>query len=68
MNPAVDARFAHCERRPTGDKKRAVGEAVPWGRMDRPEDRAGIAALLAPADSDDLAARTPGVDGGNWMS
>ena len=35
----VDALFAKYEHRPIGEKKRLVGEAVPFGRMGTPEDR-----------------------------
>ena len=34
----VDSLFAKYEHRPIGEKKRLVGEAVPFGRMGVPED------------------------------
>ncbi|GAB2793462.1 L-iditol 2-dehydrogenase [Halomonas shantousis] len=64
----VDALFARYENRPLGEKKRLVGEAVPYGRMGRPEDHAGAAVFLASSDSDYVVAQTLNVDGGNWMS
>jgi acetoin reductase-like protein len=64
----VDALFAKYERRPLGEKKRLVGEAVPFGRMGAPEDHAGAAVFLASSDSDYVVAQTLNVDGGNWMS
>ena len=64
----VDALFARYESRPLGEKKRLVGEAVPFGRMGRPEDHAGAAVFLASSDSDYVVAQTLNVDGGNWMS
>lgn len=64
----VDAMFAKHENLPLGEKKRRVGEAVPAGRMGRPEDMAGAAVFLASADADYIVAQTFGVDGGNWMS
>ena len=64
----VDSLFAKYEKRPLGEKKRLVGEAVPFGRMGRPEDHAGAAVFLASADSDYVVAQTLNVDGGNWMS
>ncbi|KFF48891.1 sorbitol dehydrogenase [Gammaproteobacteria bacterium MFB021] len=64
----VDALFARYEGRPPGEKKRLVGEAVPYGRMGRPEDHVGAAVFLASADSDYVVAQTLNVDGGNWMS
>lgn len=64
----VDALFARYEGRPLGEKKRLVGEAVPMGRMGRPEDYAGVAVFLASEDSDYVLAQTLNVDGGNWMS
>ena len=64
----VDALFARYEHRPIGEKKRLVGEAVPHGRMGRPDDLAGAAVFLASADADYVVAQTFNVDGGNWMS
>jgi D-sorbitol dehydrogenase (acceptor) len=64
----VDALFARYENRPLGEKKRLVGEAVPYGRMGRPEDLAGAAAFLASDDAEYVVAQTLNVDGGNWMS
>ena len=68
MWDTVDALFARYENRPLGEKKRLVAEAVPAGRMGRPEDLAGCAVFLASADSDYVVAQTYNVDGGNWMS
>ncbi len=64
----VDALFAKYEQRPIGEKKRLVGEAVPFGRMGVPEDITGAAVFLASPDSDYIVAQTLNVDGGNWMS
>ena len=64
----VDALFAKYEHRPVGEKKRLVGEGVPFGRMGLPEDHVGAAVFLASADSDYVVAQTLNVDGGNWMS
>lgn len=64
----VDALFAKYENRPKGEKKRLVGEAVPIGRMGRPEDHVGAAIFLAAPESDYVVAQTYNVDGGNWMS
>lgn len=64
----VDALFAKYEHRPIGEKKRLVGDAVPYGRMGRPEDLAGAAVFLASDDAEYIVAQTLNVDGGNWMS
>lgn len=64
----VDALFAKYEHRPIGEKKRLVGEAVPFGRMGEPDDHVGAAVFLASSDSDYVVAQTLNVDGGNWMS
>lgn len=64
----VDALFARFENLPLGEKKRLVGEAVPFGRMGQPEDHTGAAVFLASQDSDYVVAQTLNVDGGNWMS
>ncbi|MGC4410576.1 L-iditol 2-dehydrogenase [Rhizobium rosettiformans] len=64
----VDALFAKYENRPLGEKKKLVGEAVPFGRMGRAEDLTGMAVFLASAEADYIVAQTYNVDGGNWMS
>jgi NAD(P)-dependent dehydrogenase (short-subunit alcohol dehydrogenase family) len=64
----VDALFAKYENRPLGEKKRLVGEGVPYGRMGRPDDLAGAALFLASDDADYVVAQTFNVDGGQWMS
>ncbi|MBW8322589.1 MAG: L-iditol 2-dehydrogenase [Rhizobium sp.] len=64
----VDALFARYEGRPPGEKKRLVGEAVPFGRMGRAEDLTGMAIFLASPEADYIVAQTYNVDGGNWMS
>jgi NAD(P)-dependent dehydrogenase (short-subunit alcohol dehydrogenase family) len=64
----VDALFARYENRPLGEKKRLVGEAVPYGRMARAEDLTGMAVFLASAEAEYIVAQTYNVDGGNWMS
>ena len=63
-----DALFAKYENRPPGEKKKIVGESVPYGRMGLPADHAGAAVFLASSDSDYVVAQTLNVDGGNWMS
>lgn len=68
MWDAVDALFAKYEKKALGQKKREVGEAVPFGRMGRPEDMTGAAVFLASSDADYIVAQTLNVDGGNWMS
>ena len=64
----VDALFAKYENLPLGEKKRQVGEGVPYGRMGLPEDLTGAAVFLASSDSDYVVAQTFNVDGGQWMS
>jgi NAD(P)-dependent dehydrogenase (short-subunit alcohol dehydrogenase family) len=64
----VDALFAKYENRPKGEKKRLVGEAVPFGRMGRAEDLTGMAVFLASAEAEYIVAQTYNVDGGQWMS
>jgi D-sorbitol dehydrogenase (acceptor) len=64
----VDALFAKYEKRPIGEKKRQVGEAVPFGRMGTAEDLTGMAIFFASSESDYVVAQTYNVDGGNWMS
>ncbi len=64
----VDAHFAKYENRPLGEKKRLVGEAVPFGRMGTAADLTGMAIFLATPEADYIVAQTYNVDGGNWMS
>jgi NAD(P)-dependent dehydrogenase (short-subunit alcohol dehydrogenase family) len=64
----VDALFARYENKPLGQKKREVGEAVPFGRMGRPEDLTGMAVFLASEEAAYIVAQTYNVDGGQWMS
>ncbi|MET3455914.1 L-iditol 2-dehydrogenase [Pseudomonas kilonensis] len=64
----VDALFARHENLPLGEKKRQVGQQVPYGRMGTAEDLTGMAIFLASAESEYVVAQTYNVDGGNWMS
>ncbi|PLP59215.1 sorbitol dehydrogenase [Mesorhizobium loti] len=64
----VDALFARYENRPLGEKKRLVGESVPYGRMGRAEDLTGMAVFLASSEAEYIVAQTYNVDGGQWMS
>jgi D-sorbitol dehydrogenase (acceptor) len=64
----VDALFAKYEHKPLGQKKREVGEGVPFGRMGRPEDLTGMAVFLASDEAAYIVAQTYNVDGGQWMS
>jgi len=64
----VDALFARYEGLRPGEKKTAVGKAVPLGRMGVPQDIVGAAVFLASAESAYITAQTLNVDGGNVMS
>lgn len=64
----VDALFARHEGLQPGEKKAAVGRAVPLGRMGVPADIAGAAVFLAGDESAYITAQTINVDGGNVMS
>lgn len=68
MWDTVDALFARYEDLEIGEKKRLVGEAVPYGRMGRVSDYVGPAVFLASDESEYVVAQTLNVDGGNWMS
>ena len=60
----------------TEDKDRLFSERtygrferrIPLGRIEQPEDVAGMAAFLASSDSDYITQQTYNVDGGNWPS
>ena len=64
----VDAFFAKYENKAPGQKKKEVGEAVPYGRMGTAEDLTGMAVFLAGPESDYIVAQCYNVDGGQWMS
>jgi D-sorbitol dehydrogenase (acceptor) len=64
----VDALFARYEGLQPGEKKRAVGLAVPLGRMGTPADIVGAAVFLASDEAAYITAQTLNVDGGNVMS
>ncbi len=64
----VDAFFAKYENKAPGQKKKEVGEAVPFGRMGTAEDLTGMAVFLASDEARYIVAQTYNVDGGNWMS
>jgi D-sorbitol dehydrogenase (acceptor) len=64
----VDAFFAKYENKPRGQKKKEVGEAVPYGRMGTAGDLTGMAIFLASPEADYIVAQTYNVDGGQWMS
>jgi NAD(P)-dependent dehydrogenase (short-subunit alcohol dehydrogenase family) len=64
----VDAFFAKFEEKPLGQKKKEVGEGVPYGRMGLPSDLVGMAMFLASEESNYVVAQTYNVDGGQWMS
>ena len=64
----VDAFFAKLRGKAPGEKKREVGEAVPFGRMGTAEDLTGMAIFLASPEADYVVAQCYNVDGGHWMS
>lgn len=64
----VDALFARYEGLQPGAKKRAVGLAVPLGRMGLPADLTGAAVFLASDEARYITAQTLNVDGGSVMS
>jgi NAD(P)-dependent dehydrogenase (short-subunit alcohol dehydrogenase family) len=64
----VDAFFAKYEGKAPGQKKREVGQAVPYGRMGTAADLTGMAIFLATPEAKYIVAQCFGVDGGNWMA
>lgn len=64
----VDSLFARYEGLQPGEKKVAVGRAVPLGHMGRPDDISGAAVFLASEEASYITAQTLNVDGGNVMS
>jgi NAD(P)-dependent dehydrogenase (short-subunit alcohol dehydrogenase family) len=64
----VDSLFAKYEGRKPGEKKKLVGESVPYGRMGVASDLTGMAVFLASSEAEYVVAQTYNVDGGAWMS
>lgn len=64
----VDSLFARYEGLQLGEKKIAVGKAVPLGYMGAPEDVASAAVFLASSEASYITAQTLNVDGGSVMS
>jgi NAD(P)-dependent dehydrogenase (short-subunit alcohol dehydrogenase family) len=64
----VDAFFAKYENKAPGQKKKEVGESVPFGRMGRADDLTGMAIFLATPAADYIVSQCFNIDGGQWMS
>ena len=64
----VDKQFAKLLDLPVGEPKRRFTAQIPLGRIEQPEDVAGVAAFLASSDADYITQQCYNVDGGNWPS
>jgi D-sorbitol dehydrogenase (acceptor) len=64
----VDKQFAKLLNMEIGGPKRTFTANIPLGRIEQPEDVAGVAAFLASADADYMTQQCVNVDGGNWPS
>jgi len=64
----VDRQFAKILGKEIGQMKREVVQTIPLGRMEKPEDVAGMALFLASSDADYITQQCFNVDGGNWPS
>ncbi len=64
----VDRQFARLMNLPEGEPKRRAVATIPLGRIEQPEDVAGVAAFLASSDADYITQQCINVDGGNWPS
>lgn len=64
----VDKQFAQLMNLPVGEPKRRAVASIPLGRIEQPEDVAGVAAFLASSDADYITQQCINVDGGNWPS
>ncbi len=64
----VDKQFAKLLDLPVGEPKRRFTAEIPLGRIEQPEDVAGVAAFLASSDADYITQQCLNVDGGNWPS
>ncbi len=64
----VDKQFARLLNVPEGEPKRRFTATIPLGRIEQPEDVAGVAAFLASADAGYITQQCLNVDGGSWPS
>jgi D-sorbitol dehydrogenase (acceptor) len=64
----VDRQFARLMDLPVGEPKRRAVASIPLGRIEQPEDVAGVVAFLCSADADYVTQQCFNVDGGNWPS
>jgi D-sorbitol dehydrogenase (acceptor) len=64
----VDRQFARLLDLPVGEPKRRFSATIPLGRIEQPEDVAGVAVFLASSDADYITMQCLNVDGGNWPS
>jgi D-sorbitol dehydrogenase (acceptor) len=63
-----DRRFAELLDMPVGEPIKKFVATIPLGRIEQPEDVAGMAAFLASSDADYITQQCYNVDGGNWPS
>jgi acetoin reductase-like protein len=64
----VDKQFARLMDLPVGEPKRRAIASIPLGRIEQPEDVAGVVAFLSSSDADYITQQCFNVDGGNWPS
>lgn len=64
----VDRQFAKLLNMEVGEPKRTFTKTIPLGRIEQPEDVAGVVAFLASPDADYVTQQCWNVDGGNWPS
>ena len=64
----VDRQFAKLLNMEIGEPKRTFTKQIPLGRIEQPEDVAGMAVFLASSEADYITQQTFNVDGGNWPS
>ncbi len=64
----VDKQFARISNLPVGEPKRRAVASIPLGRIEQPDDVAGVAVFLASSEADYITQQCINVDGGNWPS
>lgn len=62
----VDKQFARISNLPIGEPKRRAVASIPLGRIEQPDDVAGVAVFLASSEADYITQQCINVDGGNW--
>lgn len=68
MWESIDEAMTARRGTPTGSEMAAMVDAIPLGRLETPDDVAGVVSFLASADAGYITGQSIVVDGGTWFS